>query len=95
MQMTKNHNTGSGSNELTPQQIRAAEELAVQEENARIAEAERAEQEQRDKPLEKAIIDIALGRAKFVPMHKGGVTLDVHPTCVKSHQDAGWRVKES
>jgi len=27
----------------------------------------------------------------LVRMHKDGETLDVHPSCVKAHADAGWQ----
>jgi hypothetical protein len=30
----------------------------------------------------------------LVAMTKGGETLDVHPTCVSAHKQAGWKVKD-
>lgn len=34
----------------------------------------------------------AESQAGLVAMQKDGVTAHVHPTCVKSHQDCGWKV---
>lgn len=31
----------------------------------------------------------------LVRVTKDGVALDVHPSCVKSHQDAGWKVVQA
>ncbi len=33
-------------------------------------------------------------QSDLVLMAKDGVTLEVHPTCVKAHKDAGWKVVE-
>lgn len=30
----------------------------------------------------------------LVPMAKDGEVLDVHPSCVKAHESAGWKVVE-
>lgn len=30
----------------------------------------------------------------LVRMHKDGETIDVHPTCVKAHEDAGWKAED-
>ena len=33
-------------------------------------------------------------QSDLVLMAKDGVTLEVNPTCVKAHKDAGWKVVE-
>lgn len=36
----------------------------------------------------------AESQSDLVSMHKDSETIEVHPTCVKAHLDAGWKVTE-
>ena len=50
-----------------------------------------AEQEKQDKPAKPAKKS---EDSVLVPMVKQDATLEVHPSCVKAHEKAGWRVAE-
>lgn len=74
----------SDPKKLTPEQ-----EAAAKAEADRIAGEAKAKEE-----AEKARADAeaAAARAGLVKMFKNGVTLDVHESCVKSHESAGWKL---
>jgi hypothetical protein len=54
-----------------------------------------AEKNQANEPAKAASVQPAPAPAaaeSLVKMWKDGQTIDVHPSCVKSHQFAGWKV---
>lgn len=55
---------------------------------AGLTRAQRAEREAEKQPDPVAPVDDGL-----VPMEKAGESMRVHPTCVKAHIAAGWKVK--
>ncbi len=48
-------------------------------------------QPQKDQP--KSNKKVKADEVELVEMFKDGTSLEVHPTCVESHQVAGWKLK--
>ena len=55
------------------------------------AEAEAQHQAQPEQQVAVVKKSAPVSDVGFVPMTKAGETIDVHPTCVKSHKAAGWK----